>query len=60
MSGSSLSWKLRKALLVHTDLYLDNLHHVSLSYPFAVIDASINADTDTDAVSRCGQDLIKN
>ena len=41
--------------MAYTDLCLDNLHQVSVSYPFLTIDASINADTETDADAWCGQ-----
>ena len=35
------------------DLYLDNPHQASVSYPFSSIDANVNADANT----RCGQSL---
>ena len=38
-------------VMAHIDLYLDNPHHASSSYPFSSIDTSVNADSD----ARCGQ-----
>ena len=40
-------------VMVHIDLYLDNPHQASVSYPFSSIDASVDADADADI--RCGQ-----
>ena len=39
--------------MAHIDLYLDNPHQASTSYPFSSNDASMN--TDSDANVRCGQ-----
>ena len=43
--------------MAHIDLYLYNSHQVSASYPLSNINASVNADADTDV--RCGQGLIQ-
>ena len=44
-------------LMVHINLYVFNPHQTSASYPFSSIDASVNADTDANADTRCGQGL---
>ena len=41
---------------VDLDLYMDNPHQASVSYPFSSIDARVNADADAGA--RCGHGLI--
>ena len=40
-------------LIAHINLYLNNPHQVSVSYPFSSIDAIVNVDGDTGA--RCYQ-----
>ena len=40
-------------LIAHINLYLNNPHQVSVSYPFSSIDTIVNADGDTGA--RCDQ-----
>ena len=40
-------------VIAHINLYLDNPHQASISYPFSSINTSVNTDTD----ARCGQGL---
>ena len=42
-------------VVAHINLYLDNLHQASTSYPFSSIDASVNTDD-----ARCGQGIMQN
>ena len=44
----------RQRWRLHIDLYLDNPHQASASYPFSSIDSSANIDAYVDTDARCG------